>query len=103
MSWFGWLAVVLSGVELDGVWLEGLLDAYITLIHKADGDATPLGQRPLCVLTDVYAFGRLLGCGIGMIGSSLGFLLLWLALGVVVGLWRPGTPLLWTLRRFSLA
>ena len=38
-----------------------------------------------------------------MIGSGLGFLLLCLALGEVEGLWRPGTPLLWTLRRFSLA
>ena len=24
------------------------------MIHKADGDATPLGQRPLCVLPVVY-------------------------------------------------
>ena len=53
-SWFDWLAVVLSGVELDGGWPEGLLDAYITKIPKADGDATPLGQRPLCVLLVVY-------------------------------------------------
>ena len=51
-SWFDWLAVVLSWVELDGVWPEGLLDACITM--KADGDATPLGQRPLCVLPVVY-------------------------------------------------
>ena len=57
-SWFDWLAVVLSGVELDGVWPEGLLDAYITTIRKADGDAAPLGQRPLCVLPVVY---RILG------------------------------------------
>ena len=57
-SWFDWLAVVLSGVELDGVWPEGLLDAYITMIRKADGDATPLGQRLLCVLPVVY---RILG------------------------------------------
>ena len=48
------MAVVLSGVELDGVGPEGLLDAYITVIPKADGDATPLGQRPLCVLPVVY-------------------------------------------------
>ena len=50
-SWFDWLAV-LSRVELDGVWPEGLLDAYITIIPKVD--ATPLGQRPLCVLPVVY-------------------------------------------------
>ena len=29
---------------------EGLLDASIAKIPKADGDATPLRQRPLCVL-----------------------------------------------------
>ena len=54
VAWFDWLADVLSGVELDGVWPEGLLDAYITMIPKADGDAAPLGQRPLCVLPVVY-------------------------------------------------
>ena len=48
------MAVVLSRVELDGVWLEGHLDAYITMIPKDDGNATPLGQRPLCVLPVVY-------------------------------------------------
>ena len=58
VSWFDFLAVVLSGVELDGVWPEGLLDAYISVIPKADGDAIPLGQRPLCVLPVVY---RILG------------------------------------------
>ena len=33
---------------------DGLLDAYIAMIPKADGDATPLGQRPVCVLPVVY-------------------------------------------------
>ena len=47
VSWFDWLAVVLSRVELDGVWPDGLLDAYIAMIPKVDGDATPKGQRPL--------------------------------------------------------
>ena len=37
-------------MEEDGVWPEGLLEAYIAMIPKSDGDATPLGQRPLCVL-----------------------------------------------------
>ena len=54
VSWFGWLAVVLSRVELDGVCPDGLLDAYIAMIPTADGDATPIGQRPLCVLPVVY-------------------------------------------------
>ena len=53
-AWFDWLAVVLSRLELDGVWPDGLLDAYVTMIPESDGDSTPLGQRPLCVLPVVY-------------------------------------------------
>ena len=37
------LARILSKVEETGVWPEGLLDAYIAMIPKTDGDATPLG------------------------------------------------------------
>ena len=37
-----------------GTWPQGLLDAYIALIPEADGDSTPLGQRPLSVLPVVY-------------------------------------------------
>ena len=50
VSWFDGLARILSCVEDFGIWLEGLLDAYIAKIPKVDGDATPLGQRLLCVL-----------------------------------------------------
>ena len=53
-SWFDELARVLSKVEDLGVWPNGLLDAYITMVPKTDGDATPLGQRPLSVLHVVY-------------------------------------------------
>ena len=38
------LARILSKVEDTGVWPDGLLDAYIAMIPKTDGDATPLGQ-----------------------------------------------------------
>ena len=61
-AWFDWLAVVLSTVELDGVWPEGLLDACVTMIPKTDGDATPLGQRPLCVLPVVYRIWASVSC-----------------------------------------
>ena len=54
VSWFDGLARILSMVEDLGVWPDGLLDAYITMIPKTDGDATPLGQRPLSVLPVVY-------------------------------------------------
>ena len=54
VSWFDELARILTKVEDLGVWPDGLLDAYITMIPKIDGDATPLGQRPLSVLPVVY-------------------------------------------------
>ena len=54
VAWFDGLARILSKVEDFGVWPDGLLDAYIAMIPKVDGDATPLGQRPLSVLPVVY-------------------------------------------------
>ena len=54
VAWFDGLARILTRVEELGVWPDGLLDAYITMIPKVDGDATPLGQRPLTVLPVVY-------------------------------------------------
>ena len=48
-----WLAFLLR-IEETGIWPDGLLDAYISMIPKAGGDATPLGQRPLSVLPVVY-------------------------------------------------
>ena len=52
--WFDGLVRIFSKVEDTGVWLEGLLDAFFALIPKTDGDATPLGQRPLSVLPIAY-------------------------------------------------
>ena len=51
---FDGLARILSKVEENGVWPEGLLDACIAMIPKVDGDAATLGQRPLSVLPVVY-------------------------------------------------
>ena len=53
VSWYDELARILTKVEDFGVWPDGLLDAYIAMIPKTDGDATPLGQRPLSVLSIV--------------------------------------------------
>ena len=50
VSWYDGLARILPAVEDTGVWPDGLLDAYIAMIPKTDGDATPLGLRPLYVL-----------------------------------------------------
>ena len=44
VAWFDELARILAKVEDIGVWPDGLLDAYIAMIPKTDGDATPLGQ-----------------------------------------------------------
>ena len=54
LSWFFGLASVLRQIEAAGRWPQGLLDAYIAMIPKAEGDSTPLGQRPLCVFLVVY-------------------------------------------------
>ena len=54
VSWFDELARILTSVEDTGVWPDGLLDAYIAMIPKTGGDATPLGQQPLSVLPVVY-------------------------------------------------
>ena len=53
VSWFDELARILTLVEDTGIWPDGLLDAYIAMIPKTDGDAT-LGQRPLSVLPVVF-------------------------------------------------
>ena len=50
VAWFDRLASILTLFEEEGVWLDGLLDAYTAMIPKMDGDSTSLGQRPLCVL-----------------------------------------------------
>ena len=54
MPWFSGLVILLGLVESTGTWPQGLLNAYIVMTPKADGDSTPLGQRPLSVLPVVY-------------------------------------------------
>ena len=41
-------------LRIFGVWPDGLLDAYIAMIPQIDGDAAPIGQRPLSVLPVIY-------------------------------------------------
>ena len=55
LSWFVGLAFVLRQIETAGPRPQGL-DAHVAMIPKAEGDSTPLGQRPssLCVLPAVY-------------------------------------------------
>ena len=47
LAWFSGLAFPLNLLEATVEWPQGFLDAYIAMIPKADGDSTPLGQRPL--------------------------------------------------------
>ena len=51
--WFDRLAVILARGELDEIWPQELLDAYIALIPKVDGDATPgWSAASMCTLSD---------------------------------------------------
>ena len=74
----------------------------VNMILKSDGDATPLGQRPLCVLPVVYRIWVQLGFVTWIVGFGLGILFQFFVLVVVVGLLMLGIPLLWTLRRSCL-
>ena len=63
LPWFSGLAILLALVETTGIWPQGLLDAYVAVIPEADGDSTPLGQRPLSVLPVVSSAWTSAGVG----------------------------------------
>ena len=100
VSWFDELARILTLVEDTGVWPDDVLDAYVTMIPKTGGGATPLGQRPLSVLPIVYRIWA---------SARMGQLDCWFqswvpqsvfSAGGGRGSVRPGIPLLLILRRF---
>ena len=71
-AWFDWLAVVLSRVELDGVWPEGLLDAYVTMIPKTDGDAIhPWATSLVCLTCCLPHLGFCQAAALGRLASVL--------------------------------
>ena len=81
---------------------DGLLDAYIAMVPKTDGDATPLGQRPLSVLPVVYRIWA---------SARLGHLEDWFrswvpdsvfSAGGGLGRWKRGILLLLIWRKFFL-
>ena len=95
VAWYDELARILTKVEDDlGIWLDGLLVAYIAMNPKTDGDACPLGKGLSVFFLSFIVFGLLLvWCSLGD-GSSLGFLIRFSALVVVVGRLRPSMLLL---------
>ena len=102
VAWYDELARILAKVEDFGVWPDGLLDAYTAMIPKTDGDATHLGERPLCVLLVIHRVWT---------SARMGHLDDWFrswvpdsvfSAGVVAVLLRLGTLLLLILRRFLL-
>ena len=95
-AWFDRLASIFALVEEEGVWPDGLLEGYISMIPKTDGDSTPLGQRPLCVLPGAY---RLWASARRQHQKS--WFESWVpksifSAGVGGARSKPGTPLLWT-------
>ena len=94
VSWYDELARILTKVEDVGIWPEGLLDAYIAMLSKTDGDATSFGQRPLCVLPVVYRIW--FSARVGQLEDGLGLrcLIPSSVLGLVAGRWKHGILLL---------
>ena len=93
LPWFDGLARILALVEEEGVWPDGLLDAFFAMIPKSDGDATPPGPASsVCFARDFSVLGFSSDVAVRSLGSGLGYLLRCLALGVVAARSMPGSP-----------
>ena len=101
LPWFSGLAFLLELIESTGTWPQGLLDAYIVMIPKVDGDST-LGQRPRSVLPVVYRLWASLRLGHLWSGLREGCLNRCLVSVMVYLRLRPGSLLHWIMRRFFL-
>ena len=71
LSWFVGLALVLRQIEAAGRWPQGLLDAKIAMIPKAEGDSTPSWAASFMCLA-----GCLSALGLGSSGPSSRMVLL---------------------------
>ena len=49
-----WPGPILRSSLFPWLGFQHLLDAFYAMIPKVDGDSTPSGQRPLCVLPVIY-------------------------------------------------
>ena len=65
VAWYDGLARILTKVEEVGVWPDGLLDAYIAMIPKTDGDALPLARG-----LSVFSRSSIV-CGLQLVWVSL--------------------------------
>ena len=102
LPWFSGLAILLELVETSGVWPQGLLDAFFAIILKPGGDSTPQVNGPS--VCSQLGTGCGLPFGLDICGSGLrgGCLKRCIVLVLVYPRWRPGSLLLWILRRFFL-
>ena len=62
LSWFVGLALVLRQIEGAGKWPQGLLDAYIAMIPKAEGDSTPWTASFMCLAGSLSSLGLSSSC-----------------------------------------
>ena len=111
LPWFSGLAILLDLVEITGTWPQGLLDAYIAMIPKADGGYTPLGQRPLSVLPVMYLahlrewVDGWLPRSVFSLGNDLSSVEAWSLLRWILRMFYPGlvviSCMLWSLMSLS--
>ena len=76
LPWFSGLAILLELVETTGVWPQGLLDAYIAMILKMDGDSTPGSTAPQRAYRLWASFGLDI-CESGLRGGCLNLCSVW--------------------------
>ena len=100
LSWFVGLALVLRQIETVGRWPQGLLDAYIVMILKAEGDSTPLVNVLYAFCRLCIVFGPLFVLHTLRTGFLRGSLTQSLVLAKVFLRLMLGMPLPLTLKRF---
>ena len=100
LSWFVGLALVPRQVEAAGRWPQGLFDAYIAMIPKAEGDSTPLDSAPYVSCRLSIGFGPRFVWPILRNGSFPWSLTLSSVLVKVFPQLMLGIPLPLTLKRF---
>ena len=99
LPWFSGLAILLNMVELTGDWPQGLLEAYVAMILKADGDSTPWVSVPLVSCLWCTGCGHPSGFPILRSGCKVGFFSRCSVSVTVCLQLRLGFQLRWILKR----